>query len=60
MRLDTADLSYSRPLDAIDALRLTFDGASPEGVISGVLAEFGMVVEAGAARLRRWLAELTR
>ncbi|MCB1354493.1 MAG: phosphoadenylyl-sulfate reductase [Rhodobacteraceae bacterium] len=41
MRLDTADLSYSRPLDAIDALRLTFDGASPEGVISGVLAEFG-------------------
>ncbi|MCB1504876.1 MAG: IS110 family transposase [Hyphomicrobiaceae bacterium] len=25
--------------------------------IRGVLAEFGMVVEAGAARLRRWLAE---
>jgi phosphoadenosine phosphosulfate reductase len=41
MRLDMADLNYSRPLDAIEALRMTFDGASPEGVIAGVRAEFG-------------------
>ncbi len=41
MRLETADLKYSRPLDAIEALSLTFKGASPEMVIAGVRAEFG-------------------
>lgn len=41
MRLDYADLNRSRPLESIEALRLTFDGASPEGVIAGVRAEFG-------------------
>lgn len=41
MRLDTADLKYSRPLDAIEALGLTFRDASPEDVIAGVRAEFG-------------------
>jgi phosphoadenosine phosphosulfate reductase len=41
MRLDLMDLYHSRPLDAIEALRLTYGEASPEDVIAGVRAEFG-------------------
>jgi phosphoadenosine phosphosulfate reductase len=41
MRLDMMELYAARPLDAIEALSLTYGKASPEDVIAGVLAEFG-------------------
>lgn len=39
MRLDCGALRAT-PLDRVDALRLTYDGASSEDVLAGVLAEF--------------------
>lgn len=41
MRLDMTDLDRSRPLDAREALSLTYGDASAKDVIAGVLTEFG-------------------
>jgi phosphoadenosine phosphosulfate reductase len=40
MRLDQDVASHARPLDRIEALRLTYGGARPQDVLAGVYAEF--------------------
>lgn len=41
MRLDTAALKETRPLDLVEALRITYAKATPEEVIAGMLDDFG-------------------
>jgi hypothetical protein len=40
MRLEHDVAREARPLDRIEALRLTYGGARPQDVLSGVYAEF--------------------